>query len=82
MISIILGLGLATIFRKICKDGNCMEFLGVPVSEFKGKIYKQDDKCYKYETKGEKCAPETKRVINIGKLMQENFAAGRGRSGA
>ena len=28
IISIMLGLGLATLFRKVCKDKNCITFKG------------------------------------------------------
>ena len=48
LISILLGLGLATLFRKVCKDKNCIVFNGPVISEFDGKIYKHGDKCYKY----------------------------------
>ena len=65
ILSIILGLGLATIFRKICRDGNCIDFRGVAVGDFEDKIYKHDDTCYKYTASAAKCNSEVKRVVDI-----------------
>ena len=48
LISIILGLGLATLFRKVCKDSSCIVIKGPKVSDVKDKYYKIEDKCYKY----------------------------------
>ena len=64
-ISIILGLGLATFFRKVCKDRNCIVFHGPVISDFEDKIYKYGDKCYRYTTKSDKCENENKKVLDI-----------------
>ena len=48
LISIILGLGLASIFRRVCKDGRCIVFKGPPIEETKKYYYKIGDECYKY----------------------------------
>lgn len=67
MISILLGLGLATLFRKACKDKNCIHFAGPIISEIDHKIYKYGDSCYQYELKpAPKCQPDTvKRTVDI-----------------
>ena len=64
-ISIILGLGLATFFRKVCKDKKCMVFHGPIIRDFEDKIYKYGDKCYSYKTKSDKCDTVNKKVIDI-----------------
>jgi hypothetical protein len=63
-ISLILGLGLATFFRKVCKDKNCIVFNGPIISEFDNKIYKYGNKCYKYNTTQDNC-DNKKRIIDI-----------------
>jgi hypothetical protein len=63
-ISAILGLGLASLFNKVCKDKNCIVFNGPVLSEFEGKIYKHGEKCYKYSLHPSKC-DSTKRVIDV-----------------
>ena len=39
-ISIILGLGLATLFRKVCNERNCMVFKAPELKEIKDKTFK------------------------------------------
>lgn len=70
-ISILLGLGLATLFRRACTDKNCLRFNGPILDEVEGKIFKHDDKCYKYTTTTSKC-DKTKRIINIADPKPEN----------
>jgi hypothetical protein len=70
-ISVILGLGLATFFRKVCNDKNCIVFNGPIISEFDEKIYKYGEKCYKYSTVPDKC-DEKKKIINVSASDKEN----------
>lgn len=62
VLSIILGLGLATLFRKICTDKSCLRFNGPIISDLEGKIYKHGDKCYKYSANTDKCDTTKKQV--------------------
>ena len=64
IISIILGLGLATMFREVCKDKTCIEFRAIGENEIKDKTYKHDNKCYKYNMKSTSCNSD-KQKINI-----------------
>jgi hypothetical protein len=59
--SILLGFGLATLFRTVCKDKDCVIFNAPPLEEINGKTYKFDNKCYKYEPVPTKC--DTKKKI-------------------
>jgi len=65
LMSIILGFGLASLFRTVCKDKNCLIFQAPPLDEIDGKIYKYQDKCYKYNSVSTKCNP-TKESVNMG----------------
>lgn len=60
VISILLGLGLATMFRKVCKDRNCIVFKGP--GNIKDKIFKYNNKCYTYSSNAETC-DKTKKII-------------------
>jgi len=62
MLSIILGLGIASLFRTICKDKNCIIFKAPPLEDLKDKIYKYNDKCYKYTPVPTKCDASKKIV--------------------
>jgi len=65
-ISILLGLGLATLFRKACKDKDCIVFNGPIISDLEGKIYQYEDKCYQYSTEATKC-DTTKKIVDVAK---------------
>ena len=47
IVSIILGLGLASMFRRICNNNTCLVIKGPKIVEM-DKYYKIDKTCYKY----------------------------------
>lgn len=61
-ISILWGLGLACIFRTACKGRDCIVYKAADPDLIRGKIYKFDNSCYKYDTVQTKC---TKDAIDI-----------------
>lgn len=62
LISIILGFGLATIFRKVCKKRNCIVFNAPSLKDIDEKVYKFNDKCYKYSYNNVSCNKNKKKV--------------------
>jgi hypothetical protein len=62
IMSILLGFGLASLFRTVCKDHNCLIFHAPPLNEFKDKIYKSNGKCVKYNPVPTKCSNNFKTV--------------------
>jgi hypothetical protein len=64
-ISVMIGLGLATLFRKVCKDKNCISFNGPVISEVDGKIYRYGEKCYKYSSSATSC-DANKKIVDMG----------------
>jgi hypothetical protein len=62
-ISIVLGLGIASLFRKVCKDRSCIAFRAPPLKDLEKDVYKLDDKCYTYKTKAVKCDSAKKDVL-------------------
>lgn len=55
IISIILGFGLACLFRKVCKDRECIIYSAPDFKKIKDKIFKFDEKCYKYTKETSTC---------------------------
>jgi len=47
--SILLGLGLSSLFRKICKTSDCIIYKAPPHGEIIGNIFEYNDKCYIFE---------------------------------
>jgi len=62
-ISFILGMGLASLFRKVCKDRNCLVFKAPPLSEVTKNTYAYGDKCYTFKEKSVQCNPENNEKI-------------------
>ena len=62
IMSILLGLGLASLFRTVCKDKNCLVFHAPPLDEIKDKVYKTDKKCVKYVPVPTKCSLSAKTI--------------------
>ena len=62
IMSMLLGFGLASLFRTVCKGKNCLIFHAPPLDKFKDKIYKNGDKCFKYVPVATKCSLNAKTV--------------------
>jgi hypothetical protein len=50
LMSILLGIGLATLFRTMCKGSRCNVIKAPPMEELDGQIYEFDGKCYEIKT--------------------------------
>ena len=55
VMSMLLGLGLATLFRKVCKERNCLVFNAAPIHKVQNQVFKFNNKCYTFDHKAEKC---------------------------
>jgi hypothetical protein len=63
VISILLGLGLASLFRKVCNDRNCLVFKAPAIEEVSSSTYTYADKCYTFKPKSIKCGTMEKQVL-------------------
>lgn len=64
IISFILGIGLASLFRKVCKDRNCIVFKAPDFDEVTKNTYTYGNKCYTFSKKAVSCG-NVEREINI-----------------
>ena len=55
LISMILGFGLATMFRKECKNGPCLEFKGAPIKKTRNKVFFHNNSCHSFRANSESC---------------------------
>ena len=60
IISILLGLGLATLFRQVCKDRECLVFHAAPMDKIREQIFKYQNKCYTFKENAQSCATDKK----------------------
>jgi len=63
IISFILGVGLASIFRKSCSNKNCLDFRGPHHLDIIKPTYGFNDGCYKFKEKAISCNTRTKQVL-------------------
>lgn len=62
VISIILGFGLATLFRKNCKKRQCLVFKGPHQNKIIEKSFKIDGNCYKFKPENTTCNTSRKII--------------------
>ena len=62
IMSILLGFGLASLFRNVCKNKDCLLFYAPPLEQIKDKIYKNSGKCVKYTPVTTKCNATAKII--------------------
>tara|TARA_B100001142_G_C13847331_1_gene466798 strand:- start:281 stop:541 length:261 start_codon:yes stop_codon:yes gene_type:complete len=69
-ISIILGVGLASFFRKACNSRNCLVFQAPSPEEIDGKVYSYGNKCYSFKSSATQC-DNSKKIIEYAYDVEE-----------
>lgn len=59
--SIILGIGLASLFRRACSSRNCLVFKAPSIKSIRNQIFQHNNKCYKFSEHSVSC----KSVNNV-----------------
>ena len=82
IISAVLGLGLSTLFHKVCEDRNCIQFRGPVLRDVEGKVFRKDGKCYVFHRKHVSCAAATdagsrKRLVDIAAPADQTYQTHR-----
>jgi hypothetical protein len=62
IMSILLGFGLSTLFRKTCSGKKCMDFKGPELNKIVGENYKFGNECYTFKPNAVKCNSSKKIV--------------------
>jgi hypothetical protein len=62
IMSVILGFGLATLFRQVCKGKQCLIIKAPPMEEIEDKVYKYEDSCYQYHPQSTQCSKSTNLI--------------------
>ena len=66
MLSIILAIGLASLFRKACKSKDCIVYKAKSFSDMRKELYKNNDECYQVKMNMKEC-DQTKEIIDVEK---------------
>ena len=61
--SILLGLGLATLFRKACSERNCLVFKAPSLKDIKNKVFGYNNKCYTFTEANSTCKTGPNNIV-------------------
>ena len=73
VISVMLGFGLAAIFRPLCKGPECVILRGPPVNDIRGAVYQFGSKCIEFDAKPIAC-PSDKAVPVVETMTFANMS--------
>jgi hypothetical protein len=73
LLSILLGLGLACLFYRVCKDKDCIKFNGPVINEVEEKTFEFDNHCYQYNPVPVKC-DETKKIVEFENMNSKSLS--------
>jgi hypothetical protein len=62
VISIILGIGLATLFKKACNDRNCLVFKSPAIADVKDKVFQHGSQCVTFNEKSIECNTKKQQI--------------------
>jgi hypothetical protein len=65
IMSLLIGFGIAALFRPLCKGPECLILKGPPVSDIKGYAYQMGNKCVEFIPKMMKCPTDEKEKKEI-----------------
>ena len=63
IMSMILGLGLASLFRQVCNNYNCVHFVAPALSKIQNKIFAFGDKCISYSYVPMQCPANGNQIL-------------------
>jgi hypothetical protein len=55
IMSLLIGFGIAAIFRPLCKGPECVIMRGPPVTDIRGAVYQFGSKCVEFDAKPIEC---------------------------
>jgi hypothetical protein len=64
LMSIVIGFGIACMFRPLCKGPECLIVRGPPISDLRGSVYQFGSKCVEFTPKPVEC-PTSKTVTVV-----------------
>ena len=65
IMSLLIGFGIAALFRPLCKGPECLVLRGPPVSKIRGSVYQFGSKCVEFNAKPVECPKQGEIVDTI-----------------
>ena len=60
VLSLLIGCGLAAMFRPVCRSGACVVMRAPPLPATQGRVFRIDDNCFRYERRATACSVTSK----------------------
>jgi hypothetical protein len=65
LISFMLGIGLASMLRPVCKGPECLVIRGPPVQDIRDAVYQFGSKCVEFQPKPVECPKDKEGAVGI-----------------
>lgn len=65
LISVVLGLGLACLFRKACKGSDCIRFKSPSVKDLDGQVYRHGATCHAFTAVTKNCELDKEKRVTF-----------------
>lgn len=63
LLSIILGIGLATIFNTSCNSRSCYRYVAPDSNKVQQRVWQYNEQCYKYKPKIKTCDKTKEKIM-------------------
>jgi hypothetical protein len=63
IMSIVLGFGLSSLFRRVCNNYNCVHFVAPSLNKIQNKIFAFGNKCISYSYVPTKCPSDAHQIL-------------------
>jgi hypothetical protein len=73
LLSILLGLGLSTIFKQSCSGQSCITYHGPILGQVEGKTYQYGERCYTYTIAPIQCST-VRRSVDLSNEIDDPTA--------
>ncbi len=74
IMSLLIGFGIAAIFRPLCKGPECVIMRGPPVGDIRGSVYQFGSKCVEFDAKPVECPKQGSTVPVVETITFADFS--------
>jgi hypothetical protein len=65
VVAVILGLGIASLFRGKCHKRECIDFKGPDLKEIENNVYRHNNKCYMFKLTSRSCLEKSNNQVSF-----------------
>lgn len=65
IVSVILGIGIASLFRAKCNERECIDFKAPDLKDIENHTYRYNNKCYKFKLTSKSCLENPNKQVRF-----------------